>query len=76
MKKVKKVFKGISFQLDELFFRNLTIILASVLIWRGSWNLLDKFLFPDSPLLSSFFSIIFGIFLLFIFDSEVESESR
>jgi hypothetical protein len=30
-----KIIKGLSLKLDSLFFRNLTLILASIFIWRG-----------------------------------------
>lgn len=76
MKKTKKILNGLSFKMDALFFRNLTLILATILIWRGVWNYADKYFFPDNFLLSNLLTIIFGIFLLFIFDSEVESEDK
>ncbi len=74
MKKTRKFLHGLSFKLDALFFRNLTIILASILIWRGIWNFADKYFFPDNFFLSNIITLIVGIFLLFIFDSEVENE--
>jgi len=76
VKKIKKIFKGLSFKLDSLFFRNLTLILATILIWRGVWNFADKYFFPDSFYLSNLLTIVFGIFLLFVFDSEVEEEEK
>lgn len=72
MKKLRRIFKGMSFRLDALFFRNLTLIVSTILIWRGIWNVLDKFFYPDNFLMSNFISIIIGVFLLFVFDSEVE----
>jgi hypothetical protein len=47
----------------------LIILISSVAIvgfWRGTWNLLDYFLFPSSPLLSSFVSLLLGIIILII----------
>ncbi len=70
--KNKHKFRGLSFKLDSLFFRNITLILAAVLIWRGIWNILDVYFFPGSILTSNILSIIFGVFLLFVFDSEIE----
>lgn len=75
MKHTRRTLTGLSFKLDALFFRNLTLILSAVLIWRGMWNFLDLYLFPGNEFLSNIVSIIIGIILLFIFDSEVESEN-
>lgn len=72
MEKARKILKGLSFKFDTLFFRNLTIILAAIFIWRGMWNILDMYFLPENFLLSNFVCIIFGIFLLYIFDSEFE----
>lgn len=72
MLKTKKIFRGLSFKFDALFFRNLILILATILIWRGVWNLADKFFFADSFITSNTLTIIIGLALLFIFDSEVE----
>ena len=76
MKKIRKFFKGISFKLDELFFRNLTLILATILIWRGVWNFADKHFLPENFMLSNLISIAVGLLLLFVFDSEVEEEVK
>lgn len=75
MKKTTKILKGLSLTWDPLFFRNLTLILATILIWRGVWNFADKYFFPENSFLSNFLVIIVGILLLFIFDSEVEEEN-
>jgi hypothetical protein len=47
-----------------------TVIFACVgiiFIWRGTWNLLDKYFFPDKFLLSNLLSICFGLILLVLF---------
>lgn len=72
MKKIKKIFKGLSFKFDALFFRNLTLIVSTILIWRGVWNFVDSYFFPHNHFLSNLLTIVLGIVLLFIFDSEVE----
>lgn len=72
MKKAKKFINGLSLKLDDLFFRNLTLIIATIFIWRGIWNLADKYFFPHDFLASNISVIIVGLVLLFIFDSEVE----
>ncbi len=76
MKRTTKFVKGISFKLDALFFRNLTLILATILIWRGIWNFADKYFFPDNFFLSNLLAMLVGLFLLFVFDSEVEEEEK
>ena len=41
-------------------------VLAIVSFWRGVWGLMDLYLFPKSPTLSFFVSIIIGLVILFI----------
>ena len=72
MKKTRKLIKGMSLKLDALFLRNLTLIIATIFIWRGIWNLSDHYFFPHNFLTSNFLMILMGLVLLFIFDSEVE----
>lgn len=73
MKRYKKFFSGLSFKLDALFFRNLTLIIATILIWRGVWNFADKYFFPENFFMSNFLAVFIGLFLLFVFDSQVEN---
>lgn len=40
-------------------------LVAVVSIWRGAWLLMDLYVFPSSPVLSSVVSIGAGILLLF-----------
>ncbi len=72
MKKTRKLIKGFSLKFDALFLRNLTLIFATIFIWRGIWNLADKYFFPHDFLTSNLAMIFAGLLLLFIFDSEVE----
>lgn len=39
---------------------------AIICVWRGSWNLLDKFLLPKNFILSQISSIVLGILILII----------
>ena len=41
---------------------------ALIFLWRGSWHLLDIYLFPDDPVLSNGISVILGIVLLLVAD--------
>lgn len=52
--------------------RDLKSILHAILIgfaivafWRGSWGLMDIYLFPNNYLLSSVSAVIFGILILY-----------
>lgn len=47
------------------WFATLAGLVAVVSIWRGTWLLLDLYVFPSSPVLSSIVSIGAGIVLLF-----------
>jgi len=44
------------------------IVLAVVLVWRGTWGLADIYLFPNQPVLSFSISIIAGLALLTFID--------
>jgi dolichyl-phosphate-mannose--protein O-mannosyl transferase len=76
MKKAKRIFAGLSLKWDPLFFRNLTLILAAILIWRGVWDLIDIFVLPMDTFFGNLVIILVGIVLLFVFDSEVEEEEE
>lgn len=46
------------------WFATLAGLVAVVSIWRGTWLLMDLYVFPSSPVLSSVVSIGAGIALL------------
>jgi hypothetical protein len=61
--------------LEDRFFKRkkqntvvetLLIDLSAVLVWRGTWRLMDKYLFPNHLDLSLIFSIVLGIALVFV----------
>lgn len=60
--------------MEEMFRRTrakdvILILIASVAIvgfWRGVWNLMDKYLFPESFLVSQIISIVIGTLLLLL----------
>lgn len=39
---------------------------AVILFWRGIWNLADHYLFPDTPNLSAFASLVIGVGILML----------
>lgn len=47
------------------WFATLAGLLAIVSIWRGTWLLMDLYVFPSSPVLSSVVCIGAGLLLLF-----------
>lgn len=67
-KKIKDKFKGLSLNWDNAFIKNLIIVIGVIAVWRGIWDLLDMYLFPEEPLLSDVASVIVGMFLLYLPD--------
>lgn len=47
-------------QQTEFLFR----AAALILLWRGSWHLLDLYLFPNDPVLSNWSSLGLGVIAL------------
>jgi hypothetical protein len=43
--------------------------IATIAFYRGTWMLLDLFLFPASPLLSACLSVLIGLIFFVIFDN-------
>ena len=68
MKKTKEMFSGLSLNWDKGFIRNLVIAIGVVAVWRGMWDLLDTYFFPNNPLLSDLLSVVFGLILLYLPD--------
>jgi len=42
----------------------LLIAFAVISFWRGSWGLMDYYLFPENPILSFWVSLILGLGIL------------
>jgi hypothetical protein len=42
------------------------LALSIIAFWRGTWNLMDKYIFPNNFLLSQLTTIVGGILLLII----------
>ena len=43
----------------------LFIGIAVVAFWRGAWGIMDSYLFPNNYKLSSWFSILIGLLVLY-----------
>jgi len=55
---------------------SLIIVVAIIMLWRGVWGLLDIYLFPDMPALSSLVSISMGILILYLNDFHLDNLRR
>lgn len=49
---------------NEHLFLALLVGTAVIAVWRGIWNLLDLYLYPNDIVLSSIISIIIGLVIL------------
>lgn len=58
-KKFKKKHRGIHL---------LLVAIAIVMFWRGVWDLLDEYLLPNWPLMSSVVSILVAFLVLYLDD--------
>ncbi|PIO08756.1 hypothetical protein COU59_00260 [Candidatus Pacearchaeota archaeon CG10_big_fil_rev_8_21_14_0_10_34_12] len=54
-----------SSHIKKVFF-TIMIAFAIVSFWRGTWGLMDLYLFPDNLIMSFSISIILGIFILYL----------
>ena len=70
---IHKYLKGLSLRPDEGFIRTLIKVCGVVFVWRGIWNLTDTYLFPDMFITSNLASILIGIGLLYLLDSDLRN---
>lgn len=73
MTNIKKVLR--KFKLPQIHSENIhsvVIALAIVMIRRGLWGILDKFLFPNHELISYIISITLGILILLFDDKDLD----
>ncbi|MGR9088016.1 MAG: hypothetical protein ACU841_13200 [Gammaproteobacteria bacterium] len=54
----------------------IVIVIGIIMLWRGTWGLLDTYLFPGSPTLSYIVSIALGILVLYLDNFRVENLKR
>ncbi|HEY4507020.1 MAG TPA: hypothetical protein VJH71_02585 [Candidatus Paceibacterota bacterium] len=57
------------------FFKNISIVLALVLIWRGTWyclDYLDDLMFGGSHYFSATVGIVIGLLILYIPDKDLK----
>ena len=70
LKKTKQVIKKIkNFRKDHNSNRNIFLVcICIVMIWRGLWNLLDMYFFPNKPFFSNLICVVLWVFMLLIDD--------
>lgn len=59
----------------EYFAKNITVVVALVMIWRGVWYVLDEIdflFFSGSHIESALFGIILGLALLYLPDGDLK----
>jgi presenilin-like A22 family membrane protease len=57
------------------FVRNISIVLGLVLMWRGTWYVLDGidyWLFDGSHVWTALLGIAFGVFVLYLPDGDLK----
>jgi len=69
---MKKKFPKVSLKLRSDFFSMIFVVIGVVFVWRGLWNLMDLYIFPDRPVLSNALSILIGILILYLPDEDVK----
>lgn len=54
----------------------IVIVLAIIMFWRGTWGLLDTYLFPGNPTLSYLVSIALGALILYLDNFSIANLKR
>ncbi len=67
---------NLSLRRNDIFIRNMVLVLGAVFIWRGVRNILDHYFFPHDWLLSNLLSVWFGVFLVFLLDEEIKHDMK
>lgn len=65
--------------LVKYFYKNITIVVGLVLIWRGVWYVLDyidKVFLGESHVISAIVGIILGLLLLYLPDKDLKEISK
>ncbi len=61
------------FKADHPNANTIVIVVGIIMLWRGVWGLLDQYLFPGSPTLSSIVSILLGVLVLYLDDFKMDN---
>ncbi len=55
-----------------LNFHTIIDLVAIILIWRGAWNIIDTYLFPEHAVFSALLGIIVGLIILVMDDFKLK----
>lgn len=66
------MFKLKRIRLKNKNFHSILVGAAIIMFWRGLWGLMDKYLFPENPVLSFLVSIFIGLMILLVLDLSLE----
>lgn len=77
-KKVRKALKekltGLSLHWAPDFLRNVVVVIGVVFVWRGIWNLMDEYFFPNLPYgWNNIISVLLGVVILYFPDSSLDN---
>ena len=73
--KIRKAFDFIDirdWKYKKKIFKTLLVAFAIVAFWRGSWGLMDTYLFPRYEILSYIISILLGMAILYYTENLLE----
>ena len=68
MKKLPKL----SLKMSKYFVFMLFMVVGVVFVWRGVWNLMEIYLLPNHPVLSSVVGIVIGLLILYLPDEDLK----
>jgi len=71
MGKEKPIIK-ISLKPSRNFFTMVMVVVAVIMVWRGIWNILDMYFFPNDPILSNLLSILIGLIIMYLPDADIK----
>jgi hypothetical protein len=66
--------KKITFSLkpNKKFLYTLLAAVGVIFVWKGIWDLLNLYLFPNNPLLSALISLFIGLIILYLPDQDIK----
>lgn len=76
LRKVKENQRLAEFKQQHPNANAVVIVLGIIMLWRGVWGLLDTYLFPGVPVLSSLVSIGLGVLILYLDDFSLDHLKR
>lgn len=65
---------GLSFKMAPDFLEKIILTTGIVFMWRGIWNLTDKYFLPNHFIISNITCIIIGFLLIYLPDETIEGK--